>query len=209
VLKKVFKRQKYVVAFLAISLLIVAINLVSLIGIFLYITQSYIGWKAPITFGFFSRHAVTSSFSFDTNDFSVLWMVSNNSLLSIPVLTFMTMIISSIIAGLLFTELMFVSRELKGVCRVERGVGVVSSMSTLVGLSSAVSAASSCCGFPMALTTLVGLIGASAADSTIGLSVIMSQMVPYLLWIGVGINLSLLLLTSRRISKLPALQSIK
>ncbi|MEM3403033.1 MAG: hypothetical protein QXJ17_00565 [Nitrososphaeria archaeon] len=209
VLKKIFAKRRYVVAFPLITLLLIVINLFSIVGIFLYMTQSYIGWKAPIAFGFFTRYAISRSFSFDTNDFSIFWMVSNNSLLSISILAFLAMVTSSMIASLVFTELLYVSRELKGACRLERGVGVMSSTSTLVGITSTISAASSCCGFPTVLTTLAGLIAASTASSTIGLSIVLSQIVPYLLWIGICINLFLLLITSRKISKLPAFQLIK
>lgn len=79
----VFSRRKYIWLLLVISTSVLLINLVLLIGVFLVRTQFLVDWKAPVSIGFLSRYVKVNQFTVDTNDLSIIWVISNKTVLFI------------------------------------------------------------------------------------------------------------------------------
>ena len=202
----VFSRRKYIWLLLVISTSVLLINLVLLIGVFLVRTQFLVDWKAPVSIGFLSRYVKVNQFTVDTNDLSIIWVVSNKTVLFITPLIFGAMLISSFLTGLLFSGLRYYSKECKSCCSLEKGIGVVGSSSMVIGVSSVVSSATACCGMPTFLTAFALV---TQALPLTGLSVLIAYITPFLQWVGISINVAVILVFSRKFCRFKTVQQPK
>ena len=201
----VFSRRKYVGLLLVISASVLFINLLLLIGVFLVRTQFLVDWKAPVSIGFLSRYVKVNQFTVDTNDLSIIWIVSNRTVLFITPLIFGAMLISSFLTGLLFSGLRYYSKECKSCCSLEKGMGVVGSSSMIIGVASAASVMPPACCVPTFLTVLTLV----TQVFPYGLSVLVTHITPFLQWVGLIINVAVILVFSRKFYRFKTVQQPK
>jgi len=116
------------------------------------------------------------------------------------------MLISSLLTGLLFSGLRYYSKECKSSCSLEKGMGVVGSSSMVIGVSSVVSSATACCGMPTFLTAFALV---TQALPLTGLSVLVAHITPYLQWVGIAINVAVILVFSRKFCRFKTVKQPK
>ncbi len=181
------------------SLTLIIFNIVSLIAV-----QWVISGEPPLEFGILSAPP-------ESRDIALLWVKSGYY--TPPGLTgdtywivfitpelFASVLAASILAGILFAELSYMSR-IGGRCRIEKGAGSLGSLFIVFGSASATSSILSCpsCGFTL-FTTVATITTASVTGTTFGLSSIAIKIAPYLMLVGALFNLGMIFYVSKKLS---------
>ncbi|MGB9729775.1 MAG: hypothetical protein ACP5GU_08910 [Thermoprotei archaeon] len=200
-LRIVFSKTRYRALFIIILFFIITINILMLIGL-----QWILGGATQINVGFFSKPPNSN-----VNETVIMWVESNYrspTLFWAVYLTpelFITILLSSIIISLLFSEILYLSREMQGKFKVRKKSLATSatSIATVIGITSITSTTLSCpaCGATIS-ATLIAILVSTISGSTLGISSIFTQIAFYAFWIGIILNLIMLYITSNNLLKI-------
>ncbi len=177
----------------------IIINILMLIGL-----QWILSGAMQINVGFFSKPP-------NYNGIVIMWIESNYrspTLFWAVYLTpelFITITLSSAIISLLFSEILYLSRETRGKFKVKKKSLTTSttSITTMIGITSITSTTLSCpaCGATIP-ATLIAVLVSTISGSTLSVSSIFIQIAFYVFWIGIILNLIMLYITSNNLLKI-------
>ncbi|MEM3832980.1 MAG: hypothetical protein QW128_05215 [Thermoprotei archaeon] len=196
----VFSRAKYRVLFVIISVLMVIINILTLIGL-----QWILSGTPRINIGLFSKPP-----KIPIQTPIIMWVESNygsSTLFWVIYFTpelFITIVLSSVLASLLFSEILYFSKEMRSKLKVRKKTWrlLSASITTVIGVTSMTSTTLSCpaCGVTIS-ATLIAILVSTITGSTLGVASIFIQFTFYLFWIGILLNLIMLYIISNNILK--------
>ncbi len=115
-------------------------------------------------------------------------------------LTMALILAVSIVSAMVFTIIWFYNKTMKGKCRAEAGTSGLATTLSVVGVSTAASAAVSCpsCGFT-ALMTVAGVIVSSSTGTLLGVSALYVNLLNSLLVIGIIINIAVMIYVAGKV----------
>jgi uncharacterized membrane protein len=116
----------------------------------------------------------------------------------------------SVTTGLLVSEIVFLSRELRGSCKLEKSMESTGAVLAVTGTASITSSAIACpsCGFTF-FTTLASAAVASVTGSTLGMSALAVNLAQYSLTVGLLINVLIIYIVSGKIAAMRGMQAPK